>query len=275
MVNVQLIEDKRLLIYADYKQQKMYGILFLIPSIFFVIALVIHPLFILVGFILLCLAIRNFSHAFHINKSFRDIVKKEIISKLIKEHLEDVSYDAKAFIPVSKIIKTGIIKSPDKSIAEDYIKGIYKGIGFEVCDIDYQELITSPNEHHSSYETYFKGRWYIYTFNRIFNDELIIIEKNGFGHIKSNLEKIETESIEFNQKFSVYATTQTFGFYIITSTMIERLLEVEKMHHGRIFYYLSKNELHVGIDDRKDYLEISLKKPSCRYRMDHDDNQCI
>ena len=49
--------------------------------------------------------------------------------------------------------------------------------------------------------------------------------------------------------------------------MIERLLEVEKMHHGRIFYYLSKNELHVGIDDRKDYLEISLKKPLSQERL--------
>jgi hypothetical protein len=43
--------------------------------------------------------------------------------------------------------------------------------------------------------------------------------------------------------------------------MIEKLLELEKLHRGSILYYFVKDELHIGVNDRKDYMEISLKKP--------------
>jgi len=73
--------------------------------------------------------------------------------------------------------------------------------------------------------------------------------------------KVQTESIEFNKKFSIYATTQEYGFYHITSSMIEKLLELEKLHRGSILYYYVADKLHIGVNDRKDYMELSIKTP--------------
>ncbi|MBU1093373.1 MAG: DUF3137 domain-containing protein [Firmicutes bacterium] len=264
MNNLELIEEKRLKIYKTYKKIRKKALIFLIPAILFFILFTVQPIFAFIGVILVIPAMYFFSVAFKQLQGFRVIIKDELVTTLLKEQFEDVFYDQHASIPVSRIVATGMVKRPDRSTAEDYIKGKYKGVGFEVCDIDFKERV----EHRDSkghvtvtYETYFKGRWYIYTFDRTFDDELRIVEGHGWGISKKNLVKIDTESIPFNKKFAIFATTQEFGFYHITSSMIEKLLELEKMHRGSILYYFVNNELHIGVNDRKDYMEMSLKKP--------------
>ncbi len=264
MIDLKSIEEKRLKIFGEYKKLRKKGLLFLIPAILFFILILVHPIFALFGVILLIPAIIYFSKAMKQFQSFREIIKKELVTSLLKEQFDDVFYDQHGSIPVSRIVATGMVKRPDRSTAEDYIKGSYKGVGFEVCDIDFKERV----EHRDSkgnvtvtYETYFKGRWYIYTFERKFTEELRIVEGHGFGIKKKNLVKIDTESMEFNKKFAIFASTQEYGFYHITSSMIEKLLELEKLHRGSILYYFVADELHIGVNDRKDYMEISLKKP--------------
>ena len=43
--------------------------------------------------------------------------------------------------------------------------------------------------------------------------------------------------------------------------MIEKLMELEKLHRGSILYYYVGNELHIGVNDRRDYMELSIKTP--------------
>ncbi|MCF7930114.1 MAG: DUF3137 domain-containing protein [Acholeplasmataceae bacterium] len=264
MTDLKIIEEKRLKIFKEYSKQKKKGLIFLIPAILFFILFLVEPIFAFIGIILLIPALVFFAKSMKQFQSFREIIKKELVTSLLKEQFDDVFYDQHGSIPVSRIVATGMVKRPDRSTAEDYIRGKYKGVGFEVCDIDFKERV----EHRDSkgnvtvtYETYFKGRWYIYTFERKFDDELRIVEGRGWGISKKNLVKIDTESMEFNKKFAIYASTQEYGFYHITSTMIEKLLELEKLHRGSILYYFVKDELHIGVNDRKDYMEISLKKP--------------
>ncbi len=264
MDNLKIIEEKRLKKYNEYKKLRNKGILFLIPAILFFVLIIIHAAFAIGGIILLIPSFLFFSKAFKELKSFRDIIKKELVLTLLKEQFEDVSYEPKGSIPVSRIVATGMVKRPDRSTAEDYIKGSYKGVGFEVCDINFKERVEHRDSKGNvtvSYETYFKGRWYIYSFERTFKEELKIAEGRGYGMKKRNLVKIDTESIEFNKKFAIYATSQEYGFYHITSSMLEKLLELEKLHRGSILYYYVANELHIGVNDRKDYMEVSIKTP--------------
>ncbi|MDX9691599.1 MAG: DUF3137 domain-containing protein, partial [Acholeplasmataceae bacterium] len=140
----------------------------------------------------------------------------------------------------------------------------YKNIHFELSDVELEQRSQSTDSKGNtttSYQTYFKGRWYIFTFERIFNEVLKIIEGKGYQMSKKDLEKVETESMEFNKKFTVYASSQNYAFYHITPIMIEKLLSLEKMHRGSILYCFKHNELHIGVNDRKDYLELSIKKP--------------
>ena len=269
MNNLETLEIKRQELLKEYKKQQKRGIIFLILGLiiaalsFFllmegmVIGLAVAFGVGVVGFIFI-------GKAYNQMVSFRTIVKKDIILTLLKEQFDDVYYDPQGTIPIQTINETRMVKRPDRFHGEDYIKGSYKGINFELSDVDLKERVETRDSKGNvtvSYQTYFKGRWYIYQFPRKFPDALKIIEGRWTGADTRNMVKLQTESIEFNKKFSIYATTQEYGFYHITSSMIEKLLELEKLHRGSILYYYVADKLHIGVNDRKDYMELSIKTP--------------
>jgi len=269
MNNLETLEVKRLQLLAEYNKQQKKGIIFLLIGAvigvlsFFLfgdqmfIGLIPAVIIGVVGFVFM-------GKAYSQMQAFRNIVKKDIILTLLKEQFDDVYYDPQGSIPISVINETRMVKRPDRFHGEDYIRGSYHGVNFELSDVDLKERVEtrdSKGNVHVSYQTYFKGRWYIYQFPRKFNDALKIIEGRWTGADTRNMVKLETESIEFNKKFSIYATTQEYGFYHITSSMIEKLLELEKLHRGSILYYYVGDKLHIGVNDRKDYMELSIKTP--------------
>lgn len=198
---------------------------------------------------------------------FKSRLKLELVTTLLEEEFEGVTYAPNGKVRVSRIISTKTVKKPDRYSGEDYMKGTYKNIQFEVSDVDLKERHVhrdSKGHTHVTYETYFKGRWYIYTFPKNFNKTLKIMEARGPMFANQGLVKVETESIAFNKKFDVYATDLEFGFYHITSSMLEKLMDFEKMHRGSILYCIQNNELHIGVNDRRDYMEISYRKPISR-----------
>jgi hypothetical protein len=259
-----MLEEKRLIYHKEYQKESMIGILFIISGIFlFIFGGASNQIpMIIVGFILFLSSAYFFAQAQKHLKAFRALFKNELIHQLFGEKFEDTTYQHLGSIPIERINETKMIRKPDRFTGEDYLKGSYGQITFEVSDVDLEERVTRSNGKTTttSYETYFKGRWYIFHLQKKFNEELKISEGSSYQVYKKDLVKVETESMEFNKKFNVYATTQAFAFYIITPTMIERFLNVEKKHKGSILFYLKDNELHVGINDRKDYLELSIKK---------------
>jgi len=266
MSNLEVLEQKRLDIFKKYDKEQRTGIILIVVALLVAIAgflAQLQALFFVAGLIAL-VAFIFFGIAQRHVQTFRTLIKSELILTLLKEQFENVTYDARGFIPSSTIVSTGMVKRPDRFHGEDYIRGTYKNVNFQVSDVDLKERVEtrdSKGNVHVSYQTYFKGRWYIYQFERRFKDVLKICEGRGYQVNTKGLVKIDTESIEFNKKFSIYASTQEYGFYHITSSMIEKLMELEKMHKGSILYYYAGNELHIGVNDRRDYMELSVKTP--------------
>lgn len=263
---LKTLEQKRLVIASAHKKSMLTAFLLMLPAIL-VFALGVsteYSFLTFIGVIIFVVAIVFFGKAAAQSSKFREIIKKELIFMLLDEQFEDVSYDPKSSIHVSMINSTGTIRRPDRFRGEDYIKGSYKNVNFEVSDVELKQRVEHrDNNGHVrvSYETYFKGRWYVYRFQKQFKEVLKIVEGRGSHVNNRNLEKFDTESIEFNKKFHIYASSKEFGFYLITSSMIEKLLELEKLHRGSIVYCFMNNELHIGVNDGKDYMEFKLKTP--------------
>ncbi|RJX25710.1 MAG: DUF3137 domain-containing protein [Acholeplasma sp.] len=266
MDNLEKLEQRRQELLKEYAKEQKKAILFLVGGLLFGLAYLIGQeiIFLLPGIIFVIIAIVFFGKAASHAQKFRTIIKQDLIIELLKDTFEDVRYEPSNFISIQTINNTGMVKRPDRYHGEDYIAGTYKGVKFQVSDVDLKERVEtrdSKGNVHVSYQTYFKGRWYIYQFERHFDDMLKIVEGRGWQASTRSLVKVETESMEFNKKFAVFASNQEFGFYHITSSMIEKFLTLEKLHRGSILYYLAGNELHVGVNDRRDYMELSLKTP--------------
>lgn len=259
-------ENKRQEILSLYQKEIKIGVILVVIAV--VIGLIAYfanlgPI-IIISFFIVAFATVFFGKGYKHFQTFRTIVKSDIITELLKSSFDDVSYFPKSFIQIMRINQTEMIRRPDRYEGEDLITGKYKGVGFEVSDINLKQRVEtrdSKGNVHVSYQTYFKGRWYIFKFDRRFKEQLKIGEGSSFNMNKRGLVKIDTESIEFNKKFSIFASTQEFGFYLITSSMLEKLMQLEKMHRGSIHYCFINNELHVGVNDNKDYMELSIKKP--------------
>lgn len=265
MNQLESLEQIRLETVGKVKKQNKKGLLFLIPSILVIVigAMVNIPAVIAVGFVGVVVSFVFFGKGFSFISTYNKQMKDKLITTLLKESYEDVYYDKNGSIQLGNILKTDTVKRPDRYTFEDYFKASYKGINFETCDLDFKERVQhrdSKGNTYYTYETYFKGRWITYRFDRHFKEGLKIIESR-FGFNKRGFEKMDTESIEFNKKFTIYTTSKEYGFYQITSSMIEKLLKLEQMHKGQIVYCFMDNELHIGINDRKDYLEVSYKTP--------------
>lgn len=265
MSNLEKIEQKRLEAVKKVNKERTKGSIILIIGIILMIigAISSLPVLIVIGLIVIFVGAYFLIKGQKYVSTFNDTVKTEIINELLHDEFENVNYLPHESIDVMDIVKTDTVKKPDRYNGEDYVSGIYKGVKFYTSDVNLLERIeTTDGQGHRvvTYQSYFKGRWIVYKFPRTFQEGLKVIEsRNGFN--KRGFEKIETESIEFNKKFTIYATSKEYAFYQITSSMIEKMLELEKLHRGQILYCFMNNELHIGINDNKDYLEISYKKP--------------
>ncbi len=266
---IQAIEAKRKELYETFKKERNKGILFGgLAIILFIVSFglggeSIEPFTALIGGILIIVAIVFGAKAGQHAQTFKKLIKSEFIIEMLKTQFEDVTYNHKESIPISRINQTKMIKAPDRFSGEDYISGTYKGVAFEVSDVDLKERVEtrdSKGNTHVSYQTYFKGRWYIYQFPRAFDGTLKIAEGRGYQMNHRGLEKVDTESITFNKKFAIYASDMQYAFYHLTPVIMEKFMELESMHRGKILFYFHDNELHIGINDRKDYLEIPISR---------------
>jgi len=196
-------------------------------------------------------------------KEFEKKVKNQIIENILADIFDQKAYyNASDHIPINLINDVRLVKRPDKYEGEDLISGSYGKINFQVSDITLMEMRTSSDGKNSStyYYPYFKGKWYIYKFPKRFNETIKIIEEKPLFSLQG-IKRIETEMIEFNNKFTVYATDEKFFYYLMNPIFIEKILKLEKMHRGKIYFCITQNMFHIGINDNSDMLKFQISKP--------------
>lgn len=270
---LKTLESKRLLLLKARAKDIKIALLVLLGALVFTFIGVSTEIMALlvVGVIASIVALVFFGKASTHASKYKKLIKNELIHLLLEEQFDNVVYEPTSHISIDRINETGTIKRPDRFRGEDYIKGEYKGVTFEVSDVDLKERVETRDSKGNvrvSYQTYFKGRWYIYKYQKEFNEILKIVEGRGSYANKRNLVKFETESMAFNKKFDIFASSKEFGFYLITSSMLEKLLELEALHRGSIVYCYQRNELHIGVNDRKDYMEFKIKTPISEETLD-------
>lgn len=198
-------------------------------------------------------------------KKFMKGFKESVVIGMIHEELGvDAVYRQNGGIELSELTRLGIYQAPDRYHMEDFISAGYNGIPYELCDARFEERhvsYDSKGHRHVSYVTYFNGRVLKIDFKRDFSVMLKIVEGSPNGFSAKGLVNMETEVIDFNKKFRVYADSQEKAFYFLTPVLIQKMLELEKMFKGTIQYCLNGDCLYVFINNSTDSLEVSLSKP--------------
>lgn len=262
------LEAKRKELYSEYIKDKKKGDILLISSliafllpIFLIKVPILGPILTISSIIGFIIGIIFQASAAKINTRFQDLVKNQFVSKILDEHFEHHQFEPKGSISPHKINSTGLVRKPDRFRGEDLITGAYKNVAFQVSDVVLTEVRVTSNGKSTTtqYIDYFKGRWYVYKFEKSFEHTIKIVE-NKYGTSIKGLKKYETEMIDFNKKFSIYSSDEQFFYYMMNPYLIEKLLELEGSHRGSIYYCIKDDELHIGVNDSSDSLIVNFKK---------------
>ena len=232
------------------------GIILCVLGVVLMTVISFSIILLLVGIVLICI---NSSMKSKLSKKF----KNEFIISYVKEMYPDSTYDPYVGISVDRILEPGFFKRPDRWHLEDYLKASYDGVSFEMSDFTFEErhvTTDSKGNTRTTYVTYAKGRFMIFDFKREFNQVLKVAETAYLGLNTYGLEKVETESVEFNKKFKTYSSNPLTAFYVLTPQIQLKLLELESKFKGSIFFAYMKGKLYVSITDGVSILDINASK---------------
>lgn len=256
------IDEKILLLEKKRKKAMIFYILMIIP---FIVAFVTMFLTIFgdssIAFFILFISILIFCIFFGFGYKFFNDYKKYYKQNFVKIALEgmfdDLVYEPKNCISKSVIESTHIIRRGNTFSGDDFISASYHGVPFVHSDITIQQV--TSNGKNTTTTTYFKGKWMAFDFNKDFSEYVIIAEKKGGAIIdKKTNNKVEMESVEFNNKFKVYATDDHTAFYLITPQFLTSLEKLRDNTKGQLLLAFINGKLHIALHTNKNSLEPKI-----------------
>lgn len=198
---------------------------------------------------------------------FKTKYKEMFVQSSLEGVFDNLTYQPTTGISRDIIKNTQMMQMGNKYHSNDYIEADYNGVHFKQSDVCIQEE-THDSDGHSHTETYFRGRWMLFDFNKEFKANLQVVQagfkhakrKRFFGKEEEKYKKVEMEDIEFNKEFKIFAQNEHDAFYILTPQMMERIRRVSREIGGKLILCFIDNTLHVGIHTNKDSFEPSMMK---------------
>ncbi len=217
-------------------------------------------------------------------KPYAAAYKTHLVKGLLSEKIEDLRYEPNSGVRKEVVEATDMMQLGNRYFVNDLIQGTYNGVRFSQSDILIEHH--TSNGKHSHTTTYLKGRWLIFDFNKKFHCDLQVRDKRfsyakksgGWFSDREKTSKLETESVLFNDTFSVYAANDSEAFYILTPHFMEALLQAKVQADGEVLFCFVDQQLHVAVNNKKDSFEPSVWKPIDResaYRAIRDDLKLI
>ncbi len=186
--------------------------------------------------------------------------KNTFVKKALSNYFDNLEYDPNKGLNESFVLEKGLLSTGDWYSSNDYISATYNKIKFERADIHIEkkeERKNSSGEVEEVWVTQFKGPWMIFDFNKKFKSNLIIQKGYFINWQPGNVTRIETENVNFNQEFTVYATDEHEAFYILTPSFMEKIQKISKKIGYRIRLAFNDSKLHIGIDSGDDLFEYN------------------
>ena len=217
----------------------------------------------------------------YIRRDYKAEFKEEVIKPLIKELDSNLNYSANLHISKEIFKRSLLFKKPDKYSGNDFIMGEIDSTKIQFSDVHAQEEYEDSNGK-THYSTIFQGVFIIAEFNKNFFGETIIapdVAQNAFGDVigswlqsknYSRGELVKMDNPEFEKEFVVYSTDQIEARYILSHTMMERLLDFKNKSKHNIHISFVDNHLHLAIDYGKDLFEPTMFKSLLNEELTHE-----
>lgn len=213
------------------------------------------------------------------SKSYREEYKKRIIARIANFVDEGLTYTPEATVPRSEFVKSEIFPlSCDKYDGEDHFRG-----KFGKTDIEFSEVVAkhrntsgSGSNKKDNYSIIFRGLFIIADFNKHFKTHTVVLPDTAerlFGKFGQKLQTlnltrgklIRLEDPEFEKEFCVYGDDQVEARYILTPSLMERILTFKHKWNTSVYLSFLDSKVYIAIRMFKNLFETRLFKSVVDY----------
>jgi hypothetical protein len=217
----------------------------------------------------LCAAAGTFGYRF-LTRDYVHHYKLLVVKKIVAFIDPSLVYSPKAHISAARFNSSRIFKRyPDRMRGDDMVEGKVGDtqVAFSEVHAQYKTETTDRYGHRRRrYHTIFKGLFFTADFNKRFYGKTVVLPDTAerlFGGIGSFFQKINRPSDEFikmddpefEKFFVVYADDQVEARYVLSTSLMKRIVDFRKKTGKRIYLSFVGSEVFVGIPYRKPLFE--------------------
>lgn len=196
--------------------------------------------------------------------------KRKIIQPLIHAIDDKLRYTPSLHVPQHLFERSELFKHRiDRFNGNDFVKGDIDGVSLQFSDL-HAEYKTKDSKGNTHWHTIFQGLFIIAEFNKHFKGRTVILPdhaEKSFGKLiggwlqSKNFSRdrlVKMDDPAFEKAFVVYGTDQIETRYILTHSMMERLLRFKKKTGQKLFVSFVGTHIHLAIYYNKDLFEPSV-----------------
>lgn len=193
--------------------------------------------------------------------------KTKVFTQLISFINSDFKYIIHGHIALEEFLEMGFFEEKHYDLSgNDQIIGVHSGVPFQLCDLNVSRKRNFTDEKSAPDEVFY-GQIFVAQFNKSFKNEVYIVPKklesvfsrsDASLHLKNLGSSVKLENPEFMKLFNVYSNDQIEARYILSASMMTRLMDYQQKSNSRLMISFRNNRIFVANYSRKNNFELSI-----------------
>jgi len=214
-----------------------------------------------------------------LTKDYVKEFKRNIISPLINAIDSNLNYSSEMHITQALFERSEIYTSSvDRINGNDYVHGHIDGMKIKFSDL-HVEKRHKNSKGKDNWTTVFQGLFIVAEFNKNFHGKTVVLPDSAqshFGDLIGNWlqsknmtrpELIKMDDPAFEKEFVVYGSDQVEARYILSHSLMEKLLLFQKKSNHPVSVSFVRNHIHLAVEYNKDLFEPSVFHSLLKYKI--------
>lgn len=185
--------------------------------------------------------------------------KEEIVDVIIHAFCPNATYSPNDGISETLFCDSGLFTSPDRYHAEDRIEGRLDKTAFVCSEVHAEErkTRTTKNGTQHYWVDIFEGFIFMADFHKDFQGETLVL-RNSLLKLQIGTSRVKMENPAFEKRFDVFSTDQIEARYLLTPSMMERILKLDNLFGKGITVSFRNSTILIAIPDSRNRFEASI-----------------
>lgn len=214
-----------------------------------------------------------------ISKNYRKSFKNKIITRITAYMDDNLAYSPEGTVPKSVFMRSAIFQqSCEYYKGEDHFKGMLDKTAVEFSEVlaKHKTSSGSGSNREENYSIVFKGIFFVADFNKHFQGYTVVLPDTAekilgkFGQslqrMSSRGELVRLEDPEFEKEFCVYSNDQVEARYILSTSLMQRILEFKRKWKTNISMSFRDSKVYIAIQMNKNLFETRVFRSIVDYK---------